>query len=365
MSVFASPRWQRLRMWVSYSVTSLFVLLLSLGALSALAVQIFFERSFAPPVGVAAGSIVMAIFMGLSEEFYMVLARKLTLFENHRVSSTFQVNLGFKTFFFHFFLNSSALYFVAFLKGAELFRWIVWLRQYSWFAFVDFGALCTASGNCCAHGGDCVRELEALLLKLIVTKSIANLLKTYLAPLILGLVLRGREAGLSKTAFKEMKPYQIQASKAPFKGTLPLYHHLVGQFSVLILFATGAPLAPLVALITNSLWLRNQAASLLNFHARPRFQEQRRGPVQWATALQLLIFVAISTNIALAFGTYDLNLFPSITRIQIGFLLEHVALFVWMCIFLYIPKIPGKVRKALASARYAEEQVLSSKKKRE
>jgi hypothetical protein len=348
VSTYANRRVQRLRSWLSYVFVILMVGLVAALALTMLALQIFVERSI-PKFGKPVGAILMAVFMGLSEELSKFLAVKLTNFENHRVTSTYESGLAFKAFLFNFFLKNSALYFVAFVKGRLLFDYFLWLKQFEFLNRFNFVAICNEVGNCCKEE-NCPRELEMLVLQLVATKAVANLVKSYFLPLVLGLVLRGKE--LKSLQTKDLKPFQLECTKAPFKGTLMLYHHIIEQFTFLVLFASALPLGPIIALITNAIWLRNQASTLLKFYMRPRYQEQSRGPVQWVTALNMLIFLSIGTNIGLIIYTFHVQI-PNVPRLESAFLIEHLVMLIWLGLVFYIPAIPGNVRTLLARSRYA------------
>lgn len=225
MSKFASPRLQRLKLWISYSITVAFVAILAASALGALALELWCQRSI-EKYGNLVGSIVLVLFVGVAEESYLMLANVLTRFENHRTMAQFDRHLGFKTVLFQFFLANSAPYFVAFFKDRVLFDFFAFLTRKQYGNFVQ---VCDVALQSCCVNGSCFAELEFLLIKLTISKAVANMLKTYFAPLISGLIGSGiKTKSLSETTklLKDSKSFQTAAFLKPFQGTLLLYHYL-------------------------------------------------------------------------------------------------------------------------------------------
>jgi hypothetical protein len=294
--------------------------------------------------------------LAIAEVIYSAVAFWLNWFENHRVQSTYETHLMIKTFLLQFVANNSAPFFVAFIKGS--------LGS----IFPSMQEYCSPT-SCCVNS-DCSAEVESLLLQVILTKSVMNAVTSYVRPAVLGFLGRGtavvasgqHSRGVSKViaAAKAMRDYQEQCTRPEFEGTLLLYQHLMNQFAFVMLFASAAPLGPLVALISNVLWLRGQSSTLLKFYARPRFRELRKGPS--GTLLTALTFISIATNAALLLYTFR---FSVVDKLVAVFVVEHVMLVLWLLLFVYIPAVPGDVKKQLAKARYiADLAVIESQKKK-
>jgi hypothetical protein len=111
-------------------------------------------------------------------------------------------------------------------------------------------------------------------------------------------------------------------------------------------------MASLIALVTNALWLRNQASTILKFHARPVYSEQRKGPVEWIIGLQFVVFLSIATNIGIFLSEFDAVSLFGLGKMELAFLLEHLLLLIWLFFKIYIPEMPGSVRKMIAKTHF-------------
>lgn len=358
-SIHANSRLQRLRKWISYCVVALCVVLIICLSLLGLLGQLVAQERLPRPFGKLVGAAVLAVVTALSDAvFSQGVAGILTNFENHRVSSTFEHHLGVKQFSFFFVSTFSPLYFVAFGK-----KYLGVLLQMFPIAG-GVGLLCASAPNCCLEG-DCARELEMVFIQVFMTKNIVNfLVKDYLVPLVSSLFARKmlEKRHKNKNNKKKLQGWQLEATRPPFKGTLPMYQHLSAQFGFITLFAACNPLAPLLALIVNALWLRNQASALVNLFARPRYLESVRGPLM--AIRRVTTALAIITNVGLVLHTFALidhsdNAVLKLVaqnRFIVAVAIEHVILILWGAAALYIPEKPGTVSKRIGLALFQQEK---------
>ncbi len=65
--------------------------------------------------------------------------------------------------------------------------------------------------------------------------------------------------------------------------------------------------------------------------------------------MQIIVFVSIATNIGVVMTSGGFGIKGSVVAF---FILEHICLLVWIFFYLYIPPMPGAVRKELAKSHF-------------
>jgi hypothetical protein len=125
------------------------------------------------------------------------------------------------------------------------------------------------------------------------------------------------------------------------------YSMSVLQFGYVTLFSVALPLAPLVALINNSVQTRVDAFKLCRTRRRP-IARKTHGIGVWDNVLDVMTSISIVTNCALVGFTWS-NM-PDMswsTKILIFLGCEHVLFFIKYCAQSLTPRVPGKVARAL------------------
>jgi hypothetical protein len=260
---------------------------------------------------------------------YGKIAFKLTEYENHRTETMYENSLIAKTFLFKFVNSYNSMFYVAFLKK------------------FDTGAL--------ACKPDCLSELRIQLATIFITQMvIGNFVELVIpwAKTKLAAVNNAAVDDKGKAIVKSQpeKEYELE----PYEGTFADFDEMVIQFGFVTLFVAAFPLTPLLALLSNILEARVDAAKLCKLVRRP----EPRGAANmgtWFDILGLVSFVAVVTNVAIiTFETPQFaEWFPAQDARVFAFLLaEHAIMILKFGVSYFVPDEPRDVTVHLLRQDY-------------
>ena len=222
---------------------------------------------------------------------YRGIAVKLTNWENHRTNTQWDRYLVTKTFLFKFVNSYASFFYVAFLK-------------------------LHLEGRCGTRTKPktCMVELSSQIPLIFVSQMVVGNTAETLSPWI---KFKMRTYMETKNMKKDgappvdlMKLYEVpelECKKEEYKPTLYSfddYSEMVLQYGYVILFVSAFPLAPVFALLNNTLELHIDAFKLICVFRRPwPFAAANIG--QWAIFMDLLSSVSVVTNLLIIIFTSD------------------------------------------------------------
>lgn len=280
-------------------------------------------------------SILLAIQIQVCNDCYMIVAYKLTDFENHRTEVQYEDALNAKTFTFQFFNSYVSLFYTAFFKP---------------FSTLD---------PC--HGG-CFSELRTLLGTIFITRLISDIISGTLIPMIITHInVTKSQSETSKfkgSKISEVEKSFIMPAYDVMLGPFQDYSMMVVQFGYMTMFVAAWPLTTTLSLVNAYAEMRISAFKFCHVYRRPEPRScQDLGT--WNAVLELISYVSVFTNAALiAFTSTNMINVKWPLRLW-TFLLISIGLFVIKITFAaLIPDVPPEVDIQLKRQNYIVEKVL-------
>lgn len=261
--------------------------------------------TYAVTLGSVFGGMANSAFILVTNVLYADVARRLNERENHRTETAHADALILKTFTFQFVNSYASLFYIAFVKAAQV-NVIGGLGLSSTPEYCHNLAVYSESAEeiRAEHGGlnpYCMGELSTLLTSLVVTSQITGKLVEVVVPALSGWYRAWVEERAMRRRFATSPPmsfYEKQCKLEPFGGVFDEYSRLVIQIGYIVLFAPAFPIASLVCYGLLLLELRNGALKLLATTQRPRYAgAQDIG--SWQKVLVAIGLVATLTNLGL------------------------------------------------------------------
>lgn len=278
-----------------------------------------------------------SVVINILNTLYSAVARKLTLFENHRTARDFANSLIMKRFIFEFLDCYSSLFFLAFV--------------------------------------DCsIASLRKELMSLFVVDTVRRVCMESVLPLLSQIVLEGRAVKRRRVS-KVGKAFDMSIGAQV--SSMDEYHQfedfleMTIQWGYVTLFAGAFPLAATFANVADWLEVRSDLFGLLCLHRRP-LPVRSKDIGCWQDILELMCLLATLTNCALIFLASDqaaalglmTDIYDDSTRkmsdngapikkgmagwvVGMSFLWEHLIAFLILCIWKLVPAIPEDVQASL------------------
>ncbi|XP_017776100.1 PREDICTED: anoctamin-5-like [Nicrophorus vespilloides] len=226
-----------------------------------------FIRSYASMVATLTANSISLTILILFEYLYTFLARKLTDYENPRTQSEYDKSFTYKQYILSFVNGYSVIYYTSFFKGTY-FTYPGDREQYD-----NLGVL---NSDVCAPFG-CILEVSMQLAIILLGK---NLFKSSLEVII-----------------PIMPVWEINYLdvRVDYYFLYRDYKDIILQYGYIILFSAVFPLAPLLAIIYNTLEIRIDAYKLTRVYRRP-LPVRTEGIAAWNVILQVLTVIGIATN---------------------------------------------------------------------
>lgn len=228
------------------------------------------------------------VFVLLITRVSQRVAIMLTELELPRTRSEFKDSLTLKIYLLKFVNYYSSILYIAFFKG----RFVGSPQDYQRF----FGY----RQEECGPGG-CLAELTIQLSVIMVGKQIMLSIWEMVLPNMFNLLRRAKRILLCQPA--ERKDSQREEQWVADHNSLDVdylfliweYLEMVTQFGLITIFVASFPLAPLFALLNNTLEMRLDAYKLLVFYRRPVAQQARDIGI-WLRILNTIGKVSVLTN---------------------------------------------------------------------
>jgi Calcium-activated chloride channel len=266
---FSKQVFQR-RLYASAAVTFAFAILILLATFMLLYFKLAIIEAYGTLIGRFVPGILTGLLISISDVIWSKTALKLTHWENHRTSQSFDNSLIYKRFAFSFCSCYSSLFYIAFVKPY------------------------TPSDPCTPrYAGilddaipvpDCMAELETQLVSLLLTKATVQQLVEVGVPLV-NVFLKNRQQRSAHESISEGLPNAArtqlvsargilvgddntvlaQSKLARYKGNEANldFVEMVLQFGFISLFAQAAPIIALINLINNIIETRTDAFKIL------------------------------------------------------------------------------------------------------
>eukprot|EP00698_Gefionella_okellyi_P015918 TRINITY_DN4523_c0_g1_i1.p1 TRINITY_DN4523_c0_g1~~TRINITY_DN4523_c0_g1_i1.p1 ORF type:complete len:721 (-),score=185.11 TRINITY_DN4523_c0_g1_i1:896-3058(-) len=288
-----------------------------------------------------------AVCIIILNKIYVVVANKLTDWENHRTETEYQDALITKTFLFQFINSYFTMFYIAFFKSK--------------YPLCIFGA-CRI--DTCVDSS-CFYELQNQMLIIFGVKALALQAVEVLLPLVKYWITRQVDAHRVSQSLKAgvvppKKPSQaeFEGLKPNYPGTFDDYNELVIQFGYVILFVAAFPLAPLLAFASNFIEIRMDAFKILVLSQRPTLgKAQDIGT--WFPILEIMAVVGVVTNsfvLAFTSDSFATSNGLSITqRMWFAFIAEHSVLLLKFVIAYLIPDTPAFVLREIAKKEWIKD----------
>ena len=327
--------------------------------------------SVAVTFGSILGGICNSIFILISNALYARIARRLNDWENHRTETEYTDALVIKTFAFQFVNSYASLFYIAFIKAAEL--------NVLGFTGLVEEEYCHDLSNYLAlpeqikreNGGlnpHCMGELSTQLVALVVTMQLIAKGIEFVQPKLSAWyrnyeeerVIHRRGVQVPQLSF-----YEEQIKLEPFEGVFDEYNRLIIQIGYIVLFAPAFPLASLVCYGSFLLEIRADAYKLLVNTQRPCYAgAQDIGSWQYAliaiavfgalTNVGLIGYTSTAFSAALPFrflGLFEIN---ESNKIGCLFLLEHALLASMYILLTFLPDYPQPLAMHRAKAKWRQ-----------
>lgn len=230
-------------------------------------------------------SIISLIGIVLLEKIYFRVAYWLTEREYPRTHSDFESSFAFKMFIFQFINYYSALIYLAFFKGFDL-----WTNPSRLWKYNDY---CSPVG--------CTFSVLTQLLTILAGKQIMFTFVEIAVPTVKNWILTRRK-DFAKARTRHERDFYLRDI-----GTLRLvyeYLEMIVQYGFVVMFGAVFPLAPLFALINNIAEIRVDAFKLLS--ARRIIPHRASDIGNWAKVLEVITRLGILTNACLVAFTTDI-----------------------------------------------------------
>ena len=289
----SSPKESRRKIAIALTV----VILLILGAIGVTSFCFYLKNWLADPkmlgepIGTGAAGLINATWIAVGNSLYRNIAVKLTNWENHRTNTQWDRYLVTKTFLFRFVNSYASFFYVAFLKFQLEGRCGTRLKPKT-----------------------CMEELSKLIPMIFVSQMIVGNTVECMSPFMKFKMrtraeqMKMKKQGLSAEEVDPMVLYEIpelECKKEEYKPALYSfddYSEMVLQYGYVILFVSAFPLAPVFALLNNTLELHIDAFKLTCVFRRPwPFAAASIG--QWSMFMDLLSSVSVITNLMIIIFT--------------------------------------------------------------
>lgn len=366
------PSWKRYcKLCVSFSVLLVLALTVLTSTLFLMVMRVVTTHTGGVPGMVIVGVINFAMIETMNKVF-IVIATRMTDWENHCTQTEYDDQLIAKLFIFQFFNSYCSFFYLAFLEGHARV----------------FGVKDT-----CPHD-DCMLSLTVQLVTIFVMHTVLGQMVEVFWPWFQGYydefkyvvtttciiccsnIWKRSKAYFCNVTFEDDESNLLlescvfteeerQAFRPKFPGVLVDFNELVLQYGYVVLFAPAFPLASLLALLNNLVELRSDGYKVCKFYRRPDYVcAQDIG--SWQYIIGVMSVCSVITNAAIITFTSDsLSRFNVIGRndrlaqVVVAFLAEHVVLFIKVIIHVVIDDDPEHVsfrrQKRQYEARKAQE----------
>lgn len=308
-------------------------------------------------------SVLAAIQIKVLNVFYGHIAIWLTGLENHETDTQYYNSLMVKNFVFKFINAYKTIFYTAFYQEYDI-----------------------GCGN-----QDCMHILQKHILGLFLSSIIGSLFLGTIKPMLTRCQrikkLKKAAKNFLRPEIHETKPllqdddstnYQEQGSqdqalteekpptreegaieqwlKSEYKSTFDDFDQIVIRYGYLSLFVVVVPVMPFLALLSQFWETHMDSRSLCTNYRRPE-PRSAKGIGGWGTLLSLLRYVAVFTNVAILYDTWEIHGWGSehiVRKILLFFMVEHVLLFFTASIPWLIPDEPYKVQVRKKRRKYLE-----------
>jgi len=216
---------------------------------------------------------------------------KLNDLEVHHSDDAYENALIIKTFAFQFINSYIALFYLAFIAGAEL----------NLFGLREPGDNQPLHDSCPPKEGDptgapdCMQAMYAQMQMIILVKQGSRHVQA-LAPLIFSWCMARRRSGSQEEGERTLvQRIEHELSLPAYQGTFVEYNEMILQFGYMTLFAVAYPLGAVLCFLNNVLERQTDAMKVLLFCRRPRASRANSIGV-WAEILQFISILAVFTN---------------------------------------------------------------------
>eukprot|EP00741_Cyanophora_paradoxa_P024339 tig00000053_g23503.t1 len=285
-------RYHFLRKWylVGYGAITTAVVIVLAAAMTLLALREWLYFNKGPQWASYIGGPSFAITIKVLDFVYYRVAKYITDREDHVWQSKYESSLISKVFLFQFVNNYIAYYYIAFVKN---------------FGPSIFGG---KPQQCLPVVGDgmappnCMFELNKQLASVFVVQIFVGNSIELALPFVKSLLPLWRENGKRKVtkertfADADLTQIERQSNMPDYDGLFADYNEMIIQFGYVTLFASGFPLAAVLALLNNIVELRTDAVKFMRIQKRPGVSGAKDiGP--WFGILDIMSNAAIVTNV--------------------------------------------------------------------
>lgn len=331
-----------------------------------------------------AGGIINGLMIQIFNQLYGRIAVWLTEWENHKYEKEHDDNLILKTFMFQFANAYFVMYYTVFVKASPMIKDELGLAG-SVHTCGAVAAVGDRSGNetnfdgsgwsesdsaAVVSSGSCIDELTSLLASVFIVQLVIGNATEHLVPKLKqrmrkrnevvadaqegdGVQAEGTHGLMQRDLFRYEEDEQRPAygSDENFQD----YNELVLQYGYLTLFAVAFPLVAALALLNNLVEIRSDSGKLCNSFRRP-IPYGACDIGTWYPILQIMSFMAVTTNCAMVFFTSnyisDETIGGDANRVW-GFLVaEHSLLLLKVVIQAAIADVPQEVAEQAMAAQY-------------
>ncbi|XP_030756919.1 anoctamin-5-like [Sitophilus oryzae] len=236
-------------------------------------------------VASVSGATLSGLFIFFFQAFYEYIALALTNQECHRTQSSYSNAYIFKSYALAFTNNYAALFYVAFFKG-KFFTYPGDHKIWHYLGGVNTD-ICDASG--------CIIDLSILLIIIMTLKACISNIQQVFVPILMERANSMLTKLNSRDTYVPQWEKEFVMAKTEEFFIVKEYMDMVIQYGFVTFFIMGFPLAPLFALINNTVELRVDASKISKSYRRP-VPNKVVGLGAWFAILQAMTYIGVMTN---------------------------------------------------------------------
>jgi hypothetical protein len=316
----------------SFSTILMFVALVIVVIISVFRLRIFlltheYWKTKAPLIV----AIIYAIQINIFDVIYTLVAKYLTIWENHETMNEYNNSFALKLFMFRFVNNYSALFYTAFFK--EKFE-----------------------GKCGFEG--CLSELGFQLSIIFILNIVLNIIELGLPWFLykfrekkVEFKIKRKSSNLQSPTTSSCSEIEKQSKFEPYDYVIEDYMEMCIQYGFVALFGASFPLIASFALLEICIEIRIDALKLCEYVRRPEPVKTEDIGI-WKKLVLFITLVGVFTNSGIIIITSNLlDSYEWQDKFTIFIIFEHILMLVIVILRYLIPDTPDLVRRGSSWAK--------------
>ena len=277
-------------------------------------------------------AIIYAVQINIFDVIYTLVAKYLTIWENHETMNEYNNSFALKLFMFRFVNTYSGLFYTAFFK--EKFE-----------------------GKCGFEG--CLSELGFQLSIIFIVNIVLNIIELGLPVFLykfretkdnIALKKKNSSSGITTTS-KDPAEIERESNFEPYDYAIEDYMEMCLQYGFVVIFGASFPLIPIFALLEIYIEIRIDAIKLCKFLRRPEPVKTEDIGIWKKIILFITLFGVFSNSGIIIITTNLLDNYQWQDKFTIFIIFEHILLLVIVILRYLIPDTPEIVLKGTSWAK--------------